>query len=171
MLFWLVPLVAVGLSASVLLAGQLGFLRGHPPASLGTQMNATGPQLAPPSLTPNSVSSQATRYPNHPQAAYAAIAPFTWAAPDTGAAALARLAALLQDTPGVTVVEQREGYVRAEAQTHWLKFVDDVELLLDEPAGVIQVRSASRLGRKDFGANRARVEALRQRFSAQPPPH
>jgi uncharacterized protein (DUF1499 family) len=28
------------------------------------------------------------------------------------------------------------------------------------------VRSASRLGRKDFGVNRARIEAIRARFAA-----
>jgi uncharacterized protein (DUF1499 family) len=27
---------------------------------------------------------------------------------------------------------------------------------------VVQVRSASRVGRKDFGVNRARIEAIRQ---------
>jgi uncharacterized protein (DUF1499 family) len=32
------------------------------------------------------------------------------------------------------------------------------------------MRSASRLGRKDFGANRKRLEAVRQRFDAQPLP-
>lgn len=34
------------------------------------------------------------------------------------------------------------------------------------PAQVIQVRSASRAGRKDFGVNRARVELIRERLAA-----
>ena len=42
-----------------------------------------------------------------------------------------------------------------------MRFVDDVELYYDEKAGLIHVRSASRLGRRDFGVNRKRVEALR----------
>jgi uncharacterized protein (DUF1499 family) len=33
---------------------------------------------------------------------------------------------------------------------------------------VIQVRSASRLGRKDFGVNRARIEAIRVRWASVP---
>jgi uncharacterized protein (DUF1499 family) len=45
-----------------------------------------------------------------------------------------------------------------------------VEFLLDQPAGVIQMRSASRLGSKDFGANRKRLEAIRQRFDARTTP-
>jgi uncharacterized protein (DUF1499 family) len=42
-----------------------------------------------------------------------------------------------------------------------MRYVDDVELYYDEPAGLVHVRSASRLGRRDFGVNRKRVEELR----------
>ncbi|GAB2902908.1 hypothetical protein GCM10027046_35250 [Uliginosibacterium flavum] len=45
--------------------------------------------------------------------------------------------------------------------TPWLKFVDDLELWFDPAKQVVQVRSASRVGRKDFGINRQRVESLR----------
>jgi len=45
-------------------------------------------------------------------------------------------------------------------------FVDDVEFLLDEKAGVIHVRSASRLGRSDFGVNRDRVETIRRQIAS-----
>jgi uncharacterized protein (DUF1499 family) len=44
--------------------------------------------------------------------------------------------------------------------------VDDVEFYFDGKAGLIHVRSASRLGRRDFGVNRARVEALRARLTS-----
>jgi uncharacterized protein (DUF1499 family) len=40
--------------------------------------------------------------------------------------------------------------------------VDDVELYYDEKQGMVHVRSASRLGRRDFGVNRNRIEALRR---------
>jgi uncharacterized protein (DUF1499 family) len=50
--------------------------------------------------------------------------------------------------------------------TRWLKFVDDTEFWLSPAESVIHVRSASRVGRKDFGVNRARVEAIRARFEA-----
>lgn len=165
MLFWLVALVFIGLPAVVLLAGQAGGLRGQPPLPLGV----TDGRLAPPSPTPNSVSSQTRLYPEHPQARYADIEPIALANHETGAAALARLDKLLQATPGLTVVERQPHYLRAQAETRWLKFVDDVELLVDEPAGVIHLRSSSRLGRKDFGVNRARLEALRQQFVAGQP--
>lgn len=49
--------------------------------------------------------------------------------------------------------------------TSWLfRFVDDLELRLDRQAGVIQIRSASRIGRSDLGVNRRRVERLRRTF-------
>jgi uncharacterized protein (DUF1499 family) len=47
-----------------------------------------------------------------------------------------------------------------------MRFVDDVEFLLDAPAGLVHVRSASRLGRRDFGANRTRIEAIRARLTS-----
>ena len=58
-------------------------------------------------------------------------------------------------------------YVYAEFRSKLLGFVDDVELLFDEQAGVFHVRSASRLGRRDFGVNRKRVEALRSRLAIE----
>ena len=69
---------------------------------------------------------------------------------------------------GVQIVEREPTYIRAEAQTRWLKFVDDLEFWLTASDGAIEVRSASRLGREDFGANRARVERLRTAYLALP---
>ena len=63
---------------------------------------------------------------------------------------------------------RRDGsYLYAEFRTKVMRFVDDVEFLFDEKAGLIHVRSASRLGRRDFGVNRARVEALRARIEGR----
>jgi uncharacterized protein (DUF1499 family) len=80
-------------------------------------------------------------------------------------AAFGRLRGLVASMPGAAVVEDRPGYLYAEFTTRWLRFVDDVEFLLDEPAAVIQVRSASRLGRRDFGVNRDRIETIRARMA------
>jgi len=65
--------------------------------------------------------------------------------------------------PGATVIEEKADYLYAEYRTPLLRFVDDVEFLLAE--GVIHVRSASRLGRRDFGVNRKRIETLRKMLS------
>jgi uncharacterized protein (DUF1499 family) len=45
-----------------------------------------------------------------------------------------------------------------------VRYVDDVEFL--RAGSVLHVRSASRLGRRDFGVNRGRVEKLRELIRA-----
>ena len=151
-------LAVVALATAVVGAGQLGFLAGTPPAQLGV----TDGRLQRPSLSPNSVSSQAALYAGHPQLAYANIEPLSFTG--DGDAAMTRLAALLERTSGTLVVKRQPGYIYAQCTTPLLRFTDDVEFWLDGSARQIQVRSASRLGRKDFGANRARIEAIRARF-------
>ena len=61
-----------------------------------------------------------------------------------------------------TVIKAERDYLYAEYRTRLLRYVDDVELYYDEKQGVVHVRSASRLGRRDFGVNRKRIEALRR---------
>ena len=72
----------------------------------------------------------------------------------------------LEGMPRTTVVRDEGNYLHAEFRSRLLGFVDDVEFTYDAQAGVLHVRSASRLGRRDFGVNRARVEALRRRIGA-----
>ena len=55
----------------------------------------------------------------------------------------------------------------ATFRTRFWRFVDDVELRLDEKGGVIHVRSASRVGKGDMGMNRKRVEELRKIFNGK----
>jgi uncharacterized protein (DUF1499 family) len=117
-------------------------------------------RLAPPKSTPNCVSSQAdTADAEH----YIAPIPFKGDA----AAAAAAVRGSVESMRGATLVRQEGGYVYAEFRTKTLRFIDDVEFLFDAKAGLIHVRSASRLGRRDFGVNRARVESLRSRIEAR----
>lgn len=157
-------LIAVGLVALVVIAGQAGLLGGQRP-----ELGVVDGRLQPPSPTPNSVSSQTHLHPGHPQAAYAAVEPLPLKAAGV-AASLRVLTGVLQTMPGVTVVEQKDNYLRAQAQTRWLKFIDDLEFWIDPQVNPqqarIEVRSASRLGRKDFGVNRARLEAIRNAYLA-----
>jgi uncharacterized protein (DUF1499 family) len=143
------------LAAALVLAGRLGWLAGTPPADLGVHDG----RLKAPSNTPNSVSSQAGLWPAHPQRENARIAPLPMRG--DAAATMARLQATVAALPGARIVSTRADYLRAEFTTPLLRFVDDAEFWLDPAAGVVHVRSASRLGRSDLGANRARIEALR----------
>jgi uncharacterized protein (DUF1499 family) len=151
-----VGLIVILLPLLVLAAGQLGWLAGHPPNDLGVRDG----KLKPPSRTENSVSSQANQWPEGAHASrYAQITPL--AAGGNGNAQMGRLRALLAAWPGTRVVEDRADYLRVEFTTRWLRFVDDAEFWFDPASNVIHVRSASRLGRKDLGVNRARIEAIR----------
>lgn len=151
-------LTVVALTIVMVGAGQLGLLSGAPPAQLGV----TDGRLQRPSLSPNSVSSQAALYVGHPQLAYANIEPLSFKG--DGEAAMSKLAALLEHMSGTLIVKRQPDYIYAQCETRLLRFTDDVEFWLDRSAGQIHVRSASRLGHRDFGANRARIEAIRARF-------
>ncbi len=148
----------VGLPAIALLAGQMNLLAGRRPDDLGVRDGLLKPPVA---RSWSSVSSQAGR---HEHTDYHLIAPLRYGG--DADVAFARLDQVVAGMPGATVVERQQGYLYAQFQTRMLKFVDDAEFLLDAPAGVIHMRSASRLGRKDFGANRQRLKTVRQRFDA-----
>jgi uncharacterized protein (DUF1499 family) len=122
-------------------------------------LGAKDGRLAPVRPSPNNVSSQAD-----PADAEHFIAPIAWNGDAAGARAAAARA--VSGMEGATILRQEGNYLYAEYRTKLMRFVDDVELLHDAKSGVIHVRSASRLGRRDFGVNRARVEALRRRIEA-----
>ncbi len=119
-------------------------------------LGATGGRLLPCPDSPNCVCSQ------DPEAEHQ-IAPLAFTGP--GSAALARLKAVVLAQPRVKITGEHDGYLRAEFTSRIFRFVDDVEFLLDEPAKVIHVRSASRVGKSDLGVNRKRVEHLREAFA------
>lgn len=150
-----VALTAVVLTLALLGAGRLGLFSGKAPTNLGVHSG----RLAPPSTTPNSVSSQADLYPGHPQQTYARIAPLQFSGDAT--AAMHRLAGQIRQMPGATLVTTDATYLYAQFHTPWLGFVDDAEFWLEPTRQAIQVRSASRLGRSDFGVNRKRIETIR----------
>jgi uncharacterized protein (DUF1499 family) len=58
-------------------------------------------------------------------------------------------------------------YLWATFRSRIWRFVDDTELRLDVAGKVIHVRSASRVGKGDFGVNRKRVERLRNLFKTR----
>ena len=68
---------------------------------------------------------------------------------------------IVKESPRTLIVEETDEYLRAECRSALFRFVDDLELQLRPNEGIIAVRSASRVGYSDLGANRRRVEALR----------
>jgi uncharacterized protein (DUF1499 family) len=122
-------------------------------------------RLKAPSTQPNSVSSQARLWAGHPRQAAAQIDPLPLF-DGNGTATMAALQKVVRSAPGARIVKAEPGYLYAEFTTPLLKFTDDVEFWLSEDEGVIHVRSASRLGQSDLGANRERIEAVRAHLRA-----
>lgn len=60
---------------------------------------------------------------------------------------------------GGTITSESDDYISATYTSGLMRFVDDVEFRRD--GDIWQVRSASRVGQSDMGANRKRVKAIR----------
>lgn len=149
--------VVVATAVALALGGWvMGLFAGKPPTNLGVKSG----RLAPCPRSPNCVTSQ-----GDPADATHHIAPIAFkGAPG---AAWRALRTTVEASDRVKIVDEREGYLRAEFTSKVIGFVDDVEFLLDAPARVVHVRSASRLGYRDFGVNRGRIEALRAQLLAR----
>lgn len=76
----------------------------------------------------------------------------------TGPDAWEMILAVIASQPEARIVEQTEDYLRAEISSSVFGFVDDLELNLR--GDKLAVRSASRVGYSDLGANRKRLEQL-----------
>ena len=61
-----------------------------------------------------------------------------------------------------TVLAPAGYYLHAEYESDWLKFVDDVEVVIKD--GLIHIRSASRLGYSDLGANAERLDNIKAAY-------
>ena len=175
----LILILLIAIPVLLLVAGQAGLLRGTRPSDIGVNNHLLKP---PGANSQNVVSSQAAL---HPHTDYHLIAPLklhgepSAGSPAAGSpvagspvagspvAEFARLQKIVAGMPGSQIITSRPDYFHAEFETKMLKFIDDVEFLLDADKGEIQMRSASRIGRKDFGVNRARLEQIRAAFDAK----
>ncbi|MBF0469792.1 MAG: DUF1499 domain-containing protein [Gammaproteobacteria bacterium] len=125
---------------------------GTRPDTLGLE----GDRLHPCPDTPNCVCSD-----DHDSAHY--IAPLQLDAA-TAAEIWMRLQQQLRESPRTVIVSADEGYLHAEAASPLMGFVDDLEFHLRPEKGEIALRSGARIGYSDFGVNRRRLEALRQKL-------
>lgn len=79
-------------------------------------------------------------------------------------AAHAKIVEIISNTEAAEIIVDTPSYIYAEYTSDLMKFVDDVEFLFDSQTNTIHIRSASRLGYKDFNVNRDRVETIRSQF-------
>lgn len=158
---WLLILLAMVVVGAIG-AGQAGLFGSSPPTDLGVHDG----KLRPPSATDNSVSSQALLYPDNLQHQAAQIAPLPLRG--DGPMTIAKIRAVVETMKGAKVIKSDADYLYVQYTTPLMKFVDDAEFWYDLNAQVIQVRSASRVGQSDMGANRMRIEAVRAALIALP---
>ena len=145
----------------VFILAQLGLFSGQAPSDLGI----SNEKLKAPSRTENSVSSQARFFENtDANVGYAKMPAYDYRG--DAKSALSELKKVISaDFPEAQLVTESENYLRYEFKTKLMKFTDDVEFLLVDSEKSIHFRSASRLGRRDLGKNRARMESIREKFS------
>lgn len=148
------PTAAVALPhpAPILATGSLFSFSGKRPAELGVQAG----ELADCPSSPNCVSSQ-----SHDLSHLIEPIPYT----GDPAAAIAQLKSVIESLPRTEIIAATDTYLYAEFTSALMGFVDDVEFYVDATNGVIQVRSASRLGESDLGVNRKRIDAIRQKLA------
>ena len=121
------------------------------PEELGASQGA----LAPCPDKPNCVSSFAEDADHHADA---------FAIEGTSLAAWQGLQSILEAESNVEIVTKRDDYLHAVYTSTLMRYRDDVEFLMREREGVIALRSASRVGRSDFGANGLRVQKIHAVF-------
>ena len=128
---------------------------GGRPSTLGVKDG----KLSGPKQTPNSVVSDSV-----------AITPPAYVAPIafTGdpKVAMTQFTAIVKAMEGATLITTEDAYLCAEFKSKTMRYTDDFEARVDAAANAIHVRSASRLGKRDFDVNRQRVEIIRAKFAA-----
>lgn len=82
-----------------------------------------------------------------------------------GVDAMSLIVEVISTFPRQKIIVKQENYIHAEFWSKVFRFVDDVEFHYQPELRLIQVRSAARLGYRDFGVNRDRIEAIRKRFA------
>jgi uncharacterized protein (DUF1499 family) len=82
----------------------------------------------------------------------------------SGEESMNRLVAIVRDIKRATIVAATPSYLHVEFRSALFRFVDDVEFVPDDSAGVIHFRSASRTGYYDFGVNRKRMKEISDRY-------
>lgn len=141
--------IAVGLLTLILSTGCVGSV---------PELGINNGELAPCPKTPNCVNSQAVGEKQY-------IQPIRYAG--TREDSRARLLQILGSQKQAKILTAQENYIRAEFTSALFRFVDDVEFYFPkEKSGesVIHIRSASRIGYSDLGANRKRIERIRSEF-------
>ena len=70
------------------------------------------------------------------------------------------LKSIIEKNDSAEIISADDSYIYAEFTSGIMRFVDDTEFMLDTENKLIHLRSASRLGYRDFNVNRERLESI-----------
>ncbi len=82
---------------------------------------------------------------------------------------MGRLKRIFESLERTKVLGEEADYLWVRFTSKTFRFKDDLECYYDPDGGVVHLRSASRLGRYDFGVNLKRVELIRELFANTEP--
>ncbi len=143
--------IQIVLSILILLTGCTGVI---------PQLGIENGQLTQCPTTPNCVSSQAKDKKHYIEPMLTAGTPLE---------VKNHILKILTEFKRSKIIVAEENYIKAQFTSKVFRFVDDVELYFPDTKSkemTIHVRSASRVGRSDFGVNRKRIEQIRSKLKA-----
>lgn len=149
----LLVLITVIILSALARLGYLGFQ-----SQSGSAAGLVAGRLSPCPDTPNCLCSEFEADSSH----YVEALPLGEA--DAGKT-MAKIKQLLEQMGG-SIQAQTPEYIAAIFTSSIFRYIDDFEVRLDRENGLIHLRSASRVGRGDFGANLQRIEAFKQGFGS-----
>ena len=152
-IFWIITIIAL----SFILLRFFVIPKSSPlPSSITSpeaeQANHT---LSPCPDSPNCVSSSATKNSQK-------VEPFSFEG--SGKDAINKLKEISTNLGNSSVVSHQDNYLHVTFKSPLMGYIDDTEFVADDTTGLIQVRSAARLGKSDLNKNKERVEAIRKEF-------
>ncbi len=128
----------------------------EPPTNLGVE----GGSLAPCPETPNCVSTQEEAEDTDHR-----MEPISFSG--SAGEAMEAVARTVEEMPRAEIVQSEDDYLRAEFTSRIFRFVDDVEFRADDETGLLDFRSASRVGHSDMGVNRERMTEITAKLEAR----
>lgn len=81
--------------------------------------------------------------------------------------ALKKVKDVLLQQDRTRLVEESDGYLHVEFKSLIFRFVDDLEVWIDDSEKLIHFRSASRVGYSDFGVNKKRILEIQEKLKSQ----
>ena len=75
---------------------------------------------------------------------------------------LQKIKKIILSLPRTTLTKETEHYLHFEFKSLIFRFIDDVEIVVDDSKKMIHFRSSSRQGYSDLGTNRRRIETIKK---------